>query len=253
MPDESNPTLDKIKCLLCGQDYEPVFGPKKGETAYSIYSALGAICVLIKANNPVRVAFKFALGLDGKELAQALEDSLVDCPTGGVFAHDAGERCLKCVKKVEAETRGKPIPKSAAIWDAEKLKPWESKLLAYILEKIETKEDTLQCLIEKFESGKIDAEVYMRGLDSMQYREAAQIAAIQTWGMIQGPGDAFRAAEELELVERYGARIIVCIAQGLEMSSGLSVLNTLSREANNWDGPIQKEIKTYMAKTAGGL
>ncbi len=252
MPDELNSTLEKIKCLLCGQDYEPVIGPEEGQTSYPIYSTLGATCVIMKSGNPVRVALKHALGLDGKELAQAIEDALVDCPTGGVFAHDAGERCSACVKKVDAETRGKPIPKSAAIWNPEKLKAWESKLLAYILEKLETKEDTLHSLIEKFESGNIAADEYMIGLDAMQYREAAQIAAIQTWGMIQGPGDAFRAAEELELVERYGARIIVCIAQGLEMSSGMSVLNTLSREANNWDGPIQKEIKTYIAKTAGG-
>ena len=64
---------------------------------------------------------------------------------------------------------------------------------------------------------------------------------------------AFRAAEEHGLIEQYGSRILVNIAGALEISEGKSVLATLANESKNWDGPIERELQTFIAKIGGGF
>ena len=71
--------------------------------------------------------------------------------------------------------------------------------------------------------------------------------------MILGSKVAFRAAEEHELLERYGTRILVSIADAMEISEGKSVLTTLSEEKENWDGPVERELNTFIAKIGGGF
>nr|NIQ03192.1 hypothetical protein [Nitrospinaceae bacterium]NIR57078.1 hypothetical protein [Nitrospinaceae bacterium]NIS87519.1 hypothetical protein [Nitrospinaceae bacterium]NIT84389.1 hypothetical protein [Nitrospinaceae bacterium]NIU46576.1 hypothetical protein [Nitrospinaceae bacterium] len=88
------------------------------------------------------------------------------------------------------------------------MKKYEPKVLGFILEKMDSREESLTSLIQKFEAGEIDAETYMEGIESLQFREAAQISAIQTWAIMLGPEAAFRAAEEHGLVDRYGTRIL---------------------------------------------
>jgi len=71
--------------------------------------------------------------------------------------------------------------------------------------------------------------------------------------MILGSEVVFRAAEEHELVERYGTRILVSIADALEISEGKAVLTTLTNEKKNWDGPVERELSTFIAKIGGGF
>ena len=108
-------------------------------------------------------------------------------------------------------------------------------------------------MIERFELGEIDAETYMEGLESLRFRESTQVSVIQAWAMILGPDLAFRAAEEHELVERYGTRILVSIADALEISAGKAVLATLTNEMKNWDGTVERELNTFIAKIGGGF
>ena len=128
-----------------------------------------------------------------------------------------------------------------------------SKFFEYIFQKVESKEVNLKQLIERFESGEIDAETYMEGLESLRFRESTQVSVIQAWAMILGPDLAFRAAEEHELVERYGTRILVSIADALEISAGKAVLATLTNEMKNWDGTVERELNTFIAKIGGGF
>ena len=138
-------------------------------------------------------------------------------------------------------------------WNMDELKKSEAKFFEYIFQKVESKEENLQQLIERFESGEMDAEAYMEGLDSLQFRESRQVSVIQAWAMILGSNMAFRAAEEHGLVDRYGSRILVSIATALEISEGKAVLTTLSTEMKNWEGPVERELNTFIAKTGGGF
>jgi len=122
-----------------------------------------------------------------------------------------------------------------------------------IFQKVESKGESLKELIEKFESGEMDPGTYMEQLDSLRFRESTQISVIQAWAMILGPDIAFRAAEEHELVERYGTRILVSIADALEISAGKSALATLTTEMKNWDGSVERELNTFIAKIGGGF
>ncbi len=246
-------TITETQCSLCKEDYTPVFEPEEGYNVYPIHCSLCTTWIPMKIGNPVRVALKYALGLDGEALALALEELLVECTCSGTFMHDAGKRCPDCLEKIKEEVRDKSVQQIPTIWNVDKLKKLEPKIVAKMLEKLETKEETLTDLIDRFEDGEIDAEEYMAGLEDIRTREFKQIAVIQVWAMIQGPQDAFGAAEDLELVERYGSRILISIAQALEISTGQKVLTLLTREVENWDGQIQKEIKTFIARTAGGF
>ena len=126
-------------------------------------------------------------------------------------------------------------------------------MFEFIFQKVESKGESLKELIEKFESGEMDPGTYMEELDSLRFRESTQISVIQAWAMILGPDIAFRAAEEHELVERYGTRILVSIADALEISAGKSALATLTTEMKNWDGSVERELNTFIAKIGGGF
>ena len=138
-------------------------------------------------------------------------------------------------------------------WNMEELKKYEAKLFEFIFQKVESKGESLKGLIERFESGEMDPGTYMEELDSLRFRESTQISVIQAWAMILGPDIAFRAAEEHELVEQYGTRILVSIADALEISAGKSALATLTTEMKNWDGSVERELNTFIAKIGGGF
>ncbi|MFQ5444100.1 MAG: hypothetical protein ACE5EK_05735 [Nitrospinales bacterium] len=185
--------------------------------------------------------------------AQAIQEVLVTCPCGEEFRHDAGGRCMDCVEKILKEMKNSTHDTTSlkTIWDTEKLKRWEDPILKFILGKMESGEETLAQLIDRYEAGEILPEEYMEKIDELQHRESTQLSAIQTWAMIMGK-EAYRAAEDLDMVERYGSRILVTIAAGLEKSTGQPIINILTNEMKNWDGIVQKELRTYIAKTMGG-
>jgi hypothetical protein len=248
----------EVQCTLCPETFEPVIGPEEGESAYPIYCSSCAQCIIVARSNPVRVAFRDVLGLRDEALALALQSVLAPCSCSGEFNHDAGRRCPKCIYKIERETqrtrKGKELETSFECpWNMEELKKSEGKFFEYIFQKVESKEETLKQLIDRYELGEMDAEAYMEGLDALRFRESTQVSVIQAWVMILGSELAFRAAEEHGLVERYGSRVLVSIASALEISEGKSVLATLAREIKNWDGPIERELQTFVAKIGGGF
>jgi hypothetical protein len=67
------------------------------------------------------------------------------------------------------------------------------------------------------------------------------------------PNDLFAAVEDYDLVERYGARIIVSIASALESSIGRPILTTLNNEVDQFDQVTQQELRTFMRKIGGGF
>ncbi|MBT3184096.1 MAG: hypothetical protein HOG63_03585 [Nitrospina sp.] len=248
----------EVQCTLCPETFEPVIEPDEGESSYPIYCSSCAQCLIVTRANPVRVAFREVLGLKSEALALAFQSALAPCSCGSEFSHDAGRRCSKCLYKIERETRlANNLKETGADflcpWNMDELKKSEAKFFEYIFQKVESKEENLQQLIERFESGEMDAEAYMEGLDSLQFRESRQVSVIQAWAMILGSNMAFRAAEEHGLVDRYGSRILVSIATALEISEGKAVLTTLSTEMKNWEGPVERELNTFIAKTGGGF
>ncbi|MFQ5673828.1 MAG: hypothetical protein ACE5G9_12105 [Nitrospinales bacterium] len=251
----SAPISKEIQCVICKTSFAPVIQPNEGEEGYLIYCSSRdcANKIFMSFADPVRIGFREALGLSPAALALALQEALADCPCGHPFNHDAGKRCPPCIRKVGAEKKGgtSASPKRPSIWNVDALKKSESKFLDYILEKMRSKGATLQELVARFEAGEMEAEAYLEAIEDMQMRESAQLAVIKTWAMALGPETAFRAAEDLGLVERYGSRVLVTIAAGLKMSTGLSTIGILTREAENWDDPVQKEIKTYLNKIGG--
>jgi hypothetical protein len=248
----------EVQCTLCPETFEPVIEPEDDENSYLIYCSSCAQCLSVTRSNPVRVAFRDVLGLKGEALALAFQSVLAPCSCSGEFNHDAGKRCPKCIYKIEREARkasklNEQEMNFSCPWNLEELKKSEGKFFEYIFHKVESKEENLQQLIEKYESGEIDAGDYIEALDSLRFRESTQVSVIQAWAMILGSGMAFRAAEEHGLVDRYGSRILVSIASAFEISEGKSVLATLSMEAKNWDGPVERELQTFMAKIGGGF
>lgn len=246
----------EVQCTLCPEIFEPVIEPKEEENSYLIYCSSCVEYLSVGRANPVRVAFREVLGLKGEALALAFQSVLTPCKCGGEFTHDSGRRCPKCLYKIERETRKSGAtaePEFYCPWNLDELKKSEGKFFEYIFNKVESKEETLKQLIDKFESGQIDAETYIEGLDSLRCRESTQIAVIQAWAMILGSEMAFRAAEEHGLVDRYGSRILVSIANSIEMSEGRAVLSTLVTEIKNWDGPVERELQTFIAKIGGGF
>lgn len=242
-----------VGCVLCKTSFAPVIQPEEGQTFYGICCSSCTSKVLIRAGDPVRITFRDVLGLTELSLAHAIQDVLIDCPCGGTFTHDAGKRCPVCIEKIEKEIKHAPSRRVPTIWNVEKLKKWEGKVFSRILEKLETREETLAQLIEKFEAGKIDPEAYMSGIDRIRQREFTQVCAIQAWAMMLGPESAFQAAEDLDLTERYGTRIMVSIASALEMSAGSSVISILTKEIETASDPVvQKELRMYLDKIAGG-
>ena len=246
----------EVQCTLCPDTFEPVIEPKEEENSYLIYCSSCVEYLSVGRTNPVRIAFREVLGLKGEALALAFQSVLAPCKCGGEFTHDSGQRCSKCLYKIERETRKSGIaaePEFCCPWNLDELKKSEGKLFEYIFQKVESKEDSLKQLIEKYEAGEIDAETYIEDLDSLRFRESSQVSVIQAWAMILGPEMAFRAAEEHDLVERYGTRILVSIADALEISAGKAVLITLTDEKKNWDGHVEQELNTFIAKIGGGF
>ncbi|MBT5551426.1 MAG: hypothetical protein HOJ79_13220 [Nitrospina sp.] len=246
----------EVQCTLCPDTFEPVIEPKEEENSYLIYCSSCVEYLSVGRTNPVRIAFREVLGLKGEALALAFQSVLAPCKCGGEFTHDSGQRCSKCLYKIERETRKSGIaaePEFCCPWNLDELKKSEGKLFEYIFQKVESKEDSLKQLIEKYEAGEIDAETYIEELDSLRFRESSQVSVIQAWAMILGPEMAFRAAEEHDLVERYGTRILVSIADALEISAGKAVLITLTDEKKNWDGHVEQELNTFIAKIGGGF
>lgn len=246
----------EVQCILCPETFVPVIEPEEDRNAYEIYCSSCSNYNNIARSNPVRVAFREVLGLKKEALALALQSVLAPCHCGGEFNHDAGKRCPNCLYKIEREARKTGSDLEVEFhcpWNMGELKKYEAKFFEFIYQKVELKEENLKQLIERFESGEIDAETYMEGLHSLRFRESTQISVVQAWAMILGPDMAFRAAEEHDLVERYGTRILVSIADALEISSGKAVLATLTNEMKNWDGAVERELNTFIAKIGGGF
>lgn len=246
----------EVQCTLCPDTFEPLIEPEEDKGAYPIYCSSCSNYVHVSRANPVRVAFREVLGLKKEALALAFQSVLAPCHCGSEFNHDSGKRCPNCLYKIEREARKTASDTEIEFkcpWNVGELKKFEAKFFEYIFQKVESKELNLKQLIERFELGEIDAETYMEGLESLQFRESTQVSVIQAWAMILGPDLAFRAAEEHELVERYGTRILVSIADALEISAGKAVLATLTNEMKNWDGTVERELNTFIAKIGGGF
>ena len=136
------------------------------------------------------------------------------------------------------------------LWNREALFKHEQKLIEHVIRQTEEAE-SLNDLVERFESCEISSEEYLDRLDLLQNREGVLLSIIKTWAIALGPQMAFRAAADLDLVEQFGTRIIVTIASGLSLGTGQSILSLLSKEVANWDGDIEKELRTYLSKISG--
>ncbi|MGV7220111.1 MAG: hypothetical protein ACQ9MH_01150 [Nitrospinales bacterium] len=250
-------TLSKeIECVLCDSDFTPIIEPEEEETYYDIHCSSCVKWVRITRGDSVRATIREVLGVKGEALALAIETMLAPCPCGAAFRHDAGRRCLECIVKIKSETKradSKNANDFHCIWNIEKLKELEPKIFGFIFQKLESKEDTLAETIRRFDSGEIDAETYMESIEDLQFRESRHLSVIKVWAMILGPEMAFRAADENDLVEKFGTRILITLATGLEMGYGQSLLTTLTKEVKKLDGPEQKELQTFIRKIAGGF
>ncbi|MCA9483375.1 MAG: hypothetical protein KC553_06560 [Nitrospina sp.] len=197
------------------------------------------------------------MSVEGEALALAIETYLADCFCGQRFAHDSGQRCESCLRKIRKESEQSETRKRnefKCIWDIPKMKEaLEGRLFEFILDQMDSEQLNLNQLVELYESGQIDPGTYMEKLEELRFRESRQVAVIKTWAMLAGPEMAFRAVDENGITERYGSRILVSIAMGLEMGYGLSVLNTLTKEEKNLDGPIRKEISIFLRKIGNGF
>ena len=129
----------------------------------------------------------------------------------------------------------------------------EAKIFGYILDQMDSETETLGQLVDRYESGQIDPGTYMEQLEELRFRESRDVSVIKSWAMLVGPEMAFEAAIDHALTERYGSRILVSIAYGLEMGYGVSVLTTLAKEEKNLEGPEKKEIAIFLKKIANGF
>ncbi len=247
--------LREIDCVLCEETYTPPLGPEEGEKNYRIYCSSCVNWVAVGRDNPLRIALRELLGIRGEALALAIQTCLAPCCCGSKFSHDAGGRCATCIEKIEKETKdGSPTSKDFTNpWSRKEMKKLEPKFLESVLAETEKEGVNLNQLVEKFEAGEMGAEEYLEEVESLQFRESSQIAIVQAWVMTMDPDQVFAAVEEYELVERYGTRVLVSIASALEDSTGQPVLTTLSKEMNQFDEVVQKELKTFLAKIGGGF
>lgn len=131
----------EVQCTLCPETFEPVIEPEEGDSTYLIYCSSCALCISVARTNPARIAFREVLGLKGEALALAFQSVLAPCSCGGEFNHDAGQRCPKCIYKIERETRkaSKHPDKEADFecpWNMEELKKSEAKFFEYIFQKV---------------------------------------------------------------------------------------------------------------------
>ena len=245
----------ELDCVLCQSRYAPVFEPEEEKLNYAIHCSSCVRWVFIGKGDPVRAALREVLGIKQEALALAIQNYLNVCPCGQEFSHDAGKRCPDCIEKIKRESKTpiSPLSEFRCLWDIKKLKELEGKIFEYIFNRLDAKDETLNQLIARFEAGEIDPGTYMTGVEDIQYRESTDVCVIKTWAMLVGPEMVYRAAEEHELAERYGSRVLISIASGLEIGYGTSILTTLSREEKNLDGFQQKEIQMFLKKIAGGF
>lgn len=246
-----------VQCALCDSTYTPVFEPEEDATGYGISCSSCSRRIHITTADSVRAALRTVLSVEGEALALAIETYLADCFCGQRFAHDSGQRCESCLRKIRKESEQSETRKRnefKCIWDIPKMKEaLEGRLFEFILDQMDSEQLNLNQLVELYESGQIDPGTYMEKLEELRFRESRQVAVIKTWAMLAGPEMAFRAVDENGITERYGSRILVSIAMGLEMGYGLSVLNTLTKEEKNLDGPIRKEISIFLRKIGNGF
>ena len=245
----------EVECVLCKKSYSPVIQPEGGKNFYKVHCTSCARWHPVTVGDPVRITLKEVLGLRDEPLALAINTCLEKCQCGGEFSNDAGKRCPECLNKIRWETRKSDNDNEQfrCPWNRTELQKFEDKVFDYIVDKVNSEEETLGQLIDRFESGEFGPEAYMERLEDLQMRAATHVCVIQTWTMMLGEDLVFRAAEEYGLVERYGTRILVSIAQAVETSTGKPVLATLSSEMKNWDGTVQKELRTFLAKIGGGF
>ena len=244
----------EIDCVLCQGTFAPVIEPGEGEETYSVHCSSCVKWVQIGRHDPVRGTLRTVLNIEGEALALAVQTYLAGCPCGHSFSYDAGRRCPSCIGKIKHEIRQDDRSQDFfCIWNIKKLKDLEGKIFDFILDRLDSEDETLTQLIDRYESGQIDPGTYMEGVETIQIREARDVSVIKTWAMLVGPDMAFRAAEEHGLAGRYGGRILVSLAAGLEMGYGTNILSTLTREEQNLDGHLQKEIQTFIKKIGGGF
>ncbi len=246
-----------IQCTLCDSTYTPVFEPEEDATGYGISCSSCYRWINITVGDSVRVALRIVLNLEGEALALAIETYLAKCFCGQAFAHDSGQRCEACLRKIKKETAqsdSQVRTEFKCIWDIPTMKEaLEGKMFEFILDQMDSERENLNQLVERYEADEIDPGTYMEKLEELRFRESREIAVIKTWAMLAGPELAFRAADEHAITERYGSRVLVSIAMGLEMGYGLSVLGTLTKEEKNLDGPARKEISTFLRKIGNGF
>jgi len=246
--------MKNVACVLCQDAFVPAIEPEEGEEHYSVHCSSCVKWVKIGKSDPVRLTLRSVLNIEGEALALAVLTYLNDCPCGQPFSYDAGQRCPQCIQKIKNETREEARAQDFyCIWNIKKLRDLEAKIFGFILDRLDSEEETMTQLIDRYESGQIDPGTYMQGVEDIQFREARDVSVIKTWAMLVGPEMVFRAAEEHGLPKRYGSRILVSLASGLEMGYGTNILTTLSKEEKNLDGLLQKEIQTFIKKIAGGF
>lgn len=252
----SDSFANPFNCVLCQESSHPVYDFEEDSQGYNIHCSSCARWVLLTRGDSIRVALREVLNLQGEALALAVQTYLAPCTCGHPFSHDAGRRCLPCLQKIKKEPQNERAarPNFHCLWDVPKMKEAvEGKFFSFILARLDSEEETLTQLVDRYESGAIDPGVYMESLETIQFRESRDVAVIKSWAMLAGPEMAFEAAEEHALTQRYGSRILVSIASGLEIGYGTSILSTLSREEKNLDGAARKEIQTFLKKIAGGF
>jgi hypothetical protein len=242
-------------CVLCKERFSPVIEPEEDKAFYDIHCTSCVKWVRIGKADPVRNTLRKLLKLEGDALALAVQNYLAPCPCGQEFSHDAGKRCPVCIHKIKREIHPnhRATNEFHSIWNIKKLKEIEGKIFEAILDRLDSEEENLNQLIARYERGELEPGAYMEGMENIQIREANEVAFIKAWSMLAGPEMAFRAAEEHGLAIHYGSRVLVRIAEGLEMGYGTSVLITLSNEEKNLDGPAKKEIQIFLKKIAGGF
>jgi hypothetical protein len=245
-----------LNCILCEQSFSPVTEAPEDKPGYPVHCTACSRWVHLTRGDSVRIALREVLNIEGDALALAVQTYLTPCICGNPFSHDAGGRCPACIRKIQKETKLEQ-PETAEfrpIWNISKMKDeLEGRFFEFIVDSLDAESESLNQLVERYESGQVDPGTYMEKLEELRFRESREFSVIKSWAMLAGPEMAYRAAEEHLFTERYGTRVLISIAQGIEMGYGTSILTSLSKEEKNLDGPARKEIQTFIKKIAGGF
>ena len=211
--------------------------------------------IFISYKDPVRVALRTVFGFEDNELKLEIEKLLKPCPSGFAFSNNVDLQAPSDLNPVTSQIKqpGACFTQTHFTWNLDELKKYEGQLISYVLKKMEVKEETFQDLVDRFESGEMGAEAYLQGIEDIHIRERVLFCVIKTWAMAAGIEGAFRGAQELDLVDYFGARVLITIADALETAMGADSLSTLSKEASNWDGMVEREIRTYLARIGKGF